>query len=438
MRLQLRMPMMKQVLTTVFILFIFTGYILGQEETNAQTQNKLTPGAIHEAALVLDTHVDIEGKDYATKKMDPGIDNPDLRCDLVKMKKGGVDGVFLAVYIGQKPEFDKNTYDKIYKKALDSFTAIKRLPQMYPERCQLALSPDDVTAIVKSGKLAIMIGMENGYPIGDSLDRLKEYYRLGARYITLSHSGHNQICDSSSQDNPINNGLSQFGKKVVKEMNRLGMMCDASHIAKKSFYDLLKESRAPVIASHSACFALTAHDRNLDDDQLKALTKNGGVIQIVAVSSFIESPAYTKAVEALRAEMKLPSRKDFYRMSKKERQALKPKMKELKEQIKELEKKIPAPDLNALVDHIDHAVKIAGIDHVGIGSDFDGGGHVPGFENHADAANITAELMRRGYSQEDINKIWGGNLMRVWRKVEAVARELQQKNTSSHSHNHSY
>lgn len=422
--------MIKRFLNLFILLLLLAGCSGTVEEKNPQPTNKPSPKAIHEAALALDTHVDIAGSHYATKELDPGIDNPKLRCDLVKMEKGGVDGVFLAVYVGQRPKFDDETYEKIYKKAIDQFTAIKRLPRMYPDRCELAFSPDDVERIAKSGKRAIMIGMENGYPIGNSLERLREYYKLGARYITLSHSGHNQICDSSSRDNPPNNGLSPFGTEVVKEMNRLGMLCDASHISEKSFYDLIKTSHAPIIASHSACYALTAHDRNLTDDQLKALTKNGGVIQIVAVSSFLESPAYTAAVKKLRTEMQLPSRREFWRMSKEERQAFRPKMKEFRQRVKELEKTIPGPDLKTLIDHLDHAVKVAGIDHVGIGSDFDGGGNVPGFTNHADSMNITAELLRRGYSQEDINKIWGGNLMRVWRKVEAVAEKLQQETTT--------
>ncbi len=411
-------------LSIALILLVLAGCTGAGEHEKPAPEISPQARAIHDKALTLDSHVDIAGSHYATKELDPGIDNPNLRCDLVKMEKGGIDGVFLAVFVGQKPVFDDNAYKKAYKKAIDQFAAIKRLPRMYPDRCEIAVSPDDVLRIQKTGKRAIMIGMENGYPIGDSLLRLKEYHQLGARYITLCHGGHNQVCDSSSQANPRNNGLSEFGKEVVKEMNRLGMIIDVSHVSEKSFFDVLETTRAPIIASHSACFALTAHNRNLTDQQLKALAKNGGVIQMVAVDDFLETPEYFEAVQKIRKELKLPPREAVYRMSRKEREPLKPKLEELEKRVKDLEKTIPGTSLKEFADHIDHAVKIAGIDHVGIGSDFDGGGKVPGFMNHGDGLNITAQLLRRGYSQQDIHKIWGGNLMRVWREVEAAAERI--------------
>ena len=340
--------------------------------------------AIHKKALTLDTHVDIPGAQYATEALDPGIDNPKLKCDLVKMNKGGVDGVFLAVFVGQKKR-DAEGYKNAYESAMVKFEAIHRLAEkMYPDRCELATSPGEVERIAKTGKRVIMIGIENGFAIGKDLSNVERFYNLGARYITLSHNGHNDICDSCNPRKKLgdkkaeHNGLSKFGEKVVAEMNRLGIIADVSHISVESFYDLINVSKAPIIASHSGCRALAEHPRNLNDEQLKALARNGGVIQIVALGGFLKlgSP--------------------------------------------------PPADVKIYVDHIDHAVKVAGIEHVGIGSDFDGGGGIAGFNDHSEALNVTIELVRRGYSEEDISKIWGANFLRVWREVEKVAQELQK------------
>ena len=389
---------------------------------------------IHERAITLDTHVDIAGSQYATEKLDPGIDNPELKCDLVKMEKGGVDGVFLAVYTGQGKRDDKG-YKRAYEAAMAKFEAIQRLTEkMYPERCELATTPDDVVRITKTGKRAIMIGIENGYPIGTNLSNIEKFYNLGARYITLSHDGHNQICDSCNPRSNLgdeeteHNGLSEFGKKVVAEMNRLGIICDVSHISVESFWDLIEVSSAPIIASHSGCRALNDNSRNLDDDQIRALSKNGGVIQVVALGSFLkpETPEHRKAMDDLREELNIPSRREMFKMTQEEQEALKPKLEEFEKRRAEIEKTVPPTNIKDYIDHIDHAVDVAGIDHVGIGTDFDGGGGIPGFNNHAEALNVTVELVRRGYSEEDIMKIWGGNLLRVWRETEKVAAELQK------------
>jgi microsomal dipeptidase-like Zn-dependent dipeptidase len=384
------------------------------------------PKNIHEEAITIDSHVDIDD-DYATKELDPGIDNPWLRCDLTKMERGGMDGVFLVVYVGNEEVFTAEDYPEAYEKAIKRFKAIHRLTEeMYPDRCELATSPEDVTRIARSGKRAIMIGIENGFPLGEDLALLKEYYNLGARYITLCHSRHNQICDSSRPEEPLHNGISEFGKKVVAEMNRLGIMCDVSHISEKSFWDLIEISKAPIIASHSGCSALNPHNRNLTDDQLRAVAKNGGVIQIVALGSFLkdETPEHKKAMNELREELGLPGRREMWRMTRKELLPLRPTLDEFERRRAELEKIYPATDLMDFVNHIDHAVKVAGIDHVGIGTDFDGGGGIPGFYNHGEAKNVTDELLKRGYSDEEIKKIWGENLLRTWNEVERVAAEL--------------
>jgi membrane dipeptidase len=375
---------------------------------------------IHNDALTIDTHVDIDGPHYATKELDPGVDNPNLRCDLTKMENGGMDGVFLAVFIGQRPDFGIEAYKKVHNDALERFEAIHRLPAMYPDRCELATSPSAARKVVQSGKRAIMIGLENGYPIGDNLSHISDYYDLGARYITLCHTKHNQICDSSSPAEAKHNGLSGFGQEVVAEMNRLGMMVDASHASEKSFYDMIEHSVAPIICSHSGCTSVRDHDRNLTDEQLRALAQNGGVIQIVGLGHYLkaESEEHANATTALWNELELPSRQELWNLSAEERKIWEPKIDEYRARRKEIEKTIPGQTLTDFMDHLDHAVKIAGIDHVGIGTDFDGGGGISGFDNHGEALNVTIELVRRGYSEKDIRKIWGENLMRVWSRVE--------------------
>ena len=387
-----------------------------QQMTEQQIIN--TAKMIHEEAITLDTHVDILNATYATKACDPGIDNPKLKCDLVKMNKGGMDGVFLVVFVWQD-ERDEEGYRNAYESAMGQFEAIHRLAEkMYPDRCELATSPGEVERIAKTSKRVIMIGVENGFAIGKDLSNVERFYNLGARYITLSHNGHNDICDSCNPRKKLgdketeHNGLSEFGEKVVAEMNRLGIIADVSHISVESFYDLIKVSKAPIIASHSGCRALAEHPRNLNDEQLKALARNGGVIQIVALGGFLRLglSQRRKAISDLKEEL------DEGRI----------KIEQFLEGMKEIDAKYPSVSLSDFVDHIDHAVKVAGIEHVGIGTDFDGGGGIAGFNDHSEALNVTIELVRRGYSEEDISKIWGANFLRVWREVEKVAQELQK------------
>jgi len=265
---------------------------------------------------------------------------------------------------------------------------------------------------------------------------VKAFYDRGARYISLTHSGHNQIGDSSSDRNPPRSGgLSAFGKQVVAEMNRLGMMVDVSHSAPTTFWDVVKTSKAPIIASHSGCKAVNDVDRNLDDEQLQAVAKGGGVVQIVALGSYLkaDSPERAEAVRKLREEIGMqpggrartggpPAQSqtpEEQAEAQKRRAAYMARM-------QAIDAKFPPATLKDFADHLDHAVKVAGIDHVGIGTDFDGGGGILGFNDASEAPNVTEELVRRGYSEKDIAKIWGGNLLRVWRDVEKVAgRELK-------------
>jgi microsomal dipeptidase-like Zn-dependent dipeptidase len=405
-------------LKTIFLAVLLMTLVNGSHRLTAKRGIVDRAREIHEKVLTLDSHVDVLSSRYATKAVDPGIDNPKLKCDLVKMKKGGVDSVFLAICAGQRKR-DTEGYRNAYKSVMGRFEAIHRLTdKMYPSNCELARSPKDVERIVGTGKKAIMIGIENGFAIGKDLPNIKKFYHLGARYITLSHNGHNDICDSCNPKQELgdqeaeHNGLSEFGEKVVEEMNRLGMMVDVSHISVKSFWDVIAVSQAPIIASHSGCRALVDHPRNLNDKQLRALAKDGGIIQIVGYGGFLKSDFFRRR-NAIRDLQK--------RMEGGEIEAEKYRTK-----LKEIDIKYRPVSVMDFVDHIDHAVKVAGIEHVGIGSDFDGGGGIEGFNDHSEALNVTIQLVRRGYSEEDIGKIWAANFLRVWHRVEEAARKLQK------------
>jgi membrane dipeptidase len=390
--------------------------------------------AIHARALTIDTHVDMRNGDY-------GVLTPGQKCDLVKMKQGGLKAVFLAVFVGQRQAFDAAAYKTAYESAMKQFEFLHGLTEKtHPELCGFATSPEDVERIASSGKRVILTGLENGYPVGEDLANVKVFFDRGARYITLTHSGHNQIGDSSSDRNPPRHGgLSPFGKQVVAEMNRVGLMIDVSHIAMSSFRDVITLTKAPVIASHSGCKAVNDVDRNLGDEQLKAIAKNGGVVQIVALASYLkaEAPERTEAVRTLREELGMPAGgRGGGRQGgppapglTPEQQAEAQKRREAyMERMKDIDAKFPAASLTDFINHIDYAVKVAGIDHVGIGTDFDGGGGFPGFNDHSEALNVTVELVRRGYSEKDIDKIWGANLLRVWRDVRQEA-DREQRST---------
>ena len=273
------------------------------------------------------------------------------------------------------------------------------------------------------GKRVYGVGIENGYALGTDLSLVEQYYDLGTRYITLTHSGHNDIGDSSTpRSGPAeeHGGLSEFGEDVVREMNRLGIMIDISHVSDNTVRDVFALTEAPIIASHSGARALSNVPRNLSDELLQGLRNNGGVIQVVALDSYLreDPPEKVEAIENLREELGLTSWEAFRSMSDEERAAY-------QERMDAIEAQWPGADLSDFVDHIDYIKNLIGIDHVGIGTDFDGGGGIPGFNDASEAPNVTEELVRRGYTDEEIRKIWGENLLRVWRDVEAVAAEIQ-------------
>lgn len=379
---------------------------------------------LHQSVITVDTHVDIPGN-FATPDVDPGV-RGNRKVDIPKMVEGGLDAVFFAVYVGQG-ERTPEGYAQARNQAEAKFAAIRRMAeQMHPDKIELAYSPADVVRIHESGKSIACIGIENGYAFGRDLALLERYYGLGARYVTLSHNGHNDICDSANPNPRLGDeeeeygGVSEFGEQVIAELNRLGIMIDVSHVSKASMLDAVRLSRAPIIASHSGVRALADVSRNLDDEQLLALRDNGGVVQITAVPDFVrvDPPEKVQALEALREEMGFTGYQGRPTLTPEQRD-------EYRRRVAELDERWPRPTLQDFVNHIDYAVQLIGVDHVGIGSDFDGGGGVVGWDDASESANVTVELVRRGYTDEEIRKIWGGNLLRVWGDVERVAAEIQ-------------
>lgn len=380
-----------------------------------EEQLKRKADKIHLSILTVDTHCDTP-MDIYSSDLDLGVRHSEGCVDFPRMKEGGLDAEFFAVFTGQGPR-DDSTFNKVHEKALEIFSAIHKNVEKNKLLSGIALTPDDAYRLKKEGKIAAFIGVENGYLIGRDISRVKQYYDLGARYITLAHTKNNDICDSSTDPKgPENNGLSEFGKKVVKEMNRLGMMVDVSHISDKSFYDVLKISVAPVIASHSSCRALCESPRNLDDNMLQALKQNGGVIQICILSDYLKVPEKNPEMDAKLAELK-QKYGEYASLPEDKKKLMRAEYNDIHNKYAKL------ATVKDAVDHIDHVVQVIGIDHVGIGTDFDGGGGIDGCRTVAEMKNITIELLRRGYSKKDIEKIWGGNVMRVLRKVEKISKE---------------
>jgi membrane dipeptidase len=370
---------------------------------------------IHNDFLTVDTHCDTP-MSLMDSDFDLGVKHEKGCVDFPRLKEGGLDAEFFAVFTSQGLRND-SSYNKVYQEALRICDAIHRNVEKNSSVAELAYSPDDAYRIKKEGKIAAFIGVENGYPLGKDITKVKQLYDYGARYITLCHSGNNDICDSSSDPKgPESNGLSQFGAEVVKEMNRLGMMIDVSHISDKSFYDVLKASIAPVIASHSSCRSLCSSPRNLTDDMLLALKANGGVIQICILSNYIKTPDPNPELDAKIKELK-DKYGAFSSLTDEKKKSYRDERWEIFNKYRKL------ATVSDVADHIDHVVQVIGIDYVGIGTDFDGGGSVDGCRSVAEMKNITIELLRRGYSKTDIGKIWGGNIMRVFREVERAAEE---------------
>lgn len=405
----------------------------GTAETSAGTDAGTADArAIHQRVLTIDTHDDIPFT-FATEGEgnDPGL-RDGRQVTLPKMREGGLDAGFFIVYVGQMDRRDPANYQQAKDLAIQKFEAIHRMTDtLYADQIGLAYTADDVERIHGEGRLVAAIGIENGFVIGRDLSLVEDFFNRGARYMTLAHNGHNDISDSAQPRFDFGDvgeehgGVSDFGAEVIAEMNRLGMMVDVSHISKNAMMEAVSLSRAPVIGSHSSTLAVANHPRNMDDDQLRAMRDNGGVVQITALGAFVkvDAPEKGEAVRALREEMGItPGAGGFGAALA----ALTPEARaEYDRRMEEINQQWPPASVEDFVDHVDHAVSVAGIDHVGISSDFDGGGGIVGWQDAAETFNVTEALVRRGYSEEEIAKLWSGNILRVWRDVERIASEIQ-------------
>ena len=409
---------------------------------NCQDSKKtLTPEQIHNNVITIDTHDDIDVNNF-TDSLNYTSDT-DTQVNLPKMNKGGLDVSWFIVYTGQG---DLNTEG--FKKASDNaeakFDAIDRLVSEYaPDQIELARSAADVRRIWKSGKKVAMIGVENAYPMGLDTANMKRYYDRGARYVSLAHNGHSQFSDSNTGEKDsiwLHDGLSDLGRQMVNKMNYYGIMIDLSHPSKKANLEMLALSKAPVIASHSSARALCDHSRNLDDEQLLAIKNNGGVVQTVALGSYLNAEK-VKSFNSLRDSVydeaasnmgiKMISMREIRKLPSSEISKYRASYKKIvdasKGKIEEIKKIAPPVSVVDFVDHIDYLVKVMGINHVGISSDFDGGGGIEGWSDASETLNVTKELVVRGYSEEEIKKIWGDNLLRVMEEVEGISKKLQGK-----------
>lgn len=397
--------------------------------------------AIHEKVITIDTHCDFDVDNFTDANN--YMQDLNAQVTLPKMKNGGLDVAWFIVYTGQD-SLNPAGYDKAYQQAMDKFNAVHRLTKDYaPNEIELALNSDDVKRIHASGKKAAMIGVENGYPIATNIARVKEFYDLGARYMSLAHNGHSQLSDSNTgeeKDVWLHNGLSDLGREVLAEMNKYGMMIDVSHPSKEAMREMIKLSKAPLIASHSSARALCNHSRNLDDEQLQWLKENGGVVQTVAFAAYVNtekakafSDAMKKVYEsaASKAGFEILTYDELKALSTEKRETYRKAYTAVKEsaktQIDSLYEHGNPVNVADFVDHIDYMVNKIGIEHVGISSDFDGGGGIYGWNDASESFNVTLELVKRGYTEDQIALLWGGNLMRVMDDVQRVAGEIQNQ-----------
>jgi len=373
---------MNSYLKTIFLLIIIAVIYLLKINNDKNTLIEKAK-SIHNNIITLDTHCDIDVRNF-TDSINYS-QNLNTQCNIPKMESGGLDVAWFVVYTGQG-ELSDEGYEKAYNNAISKFNAIQNLVNIYaPEKIGLALTSADVKKIHRSGKKVAMIGIENSYPIGLDIKNVEKFYDMGARYMSLSHNGHSQLSDSNTGESDgvyLHNGLSELGIEVIKEMNRLGIMIDVSHPSKEAIRQMIEISKAPVIASHSSARTLCNHSRNLDDEQLGWIKENGGVVQTVAFKSYLNSE-----------KSKLSSNNKV--------------------------------DVSDFVDHIDYLVKKIGINHVGISSDFDGGGGIEGWKDASETFNVTLELVERGYTEAEIEKIWSGNLLRVLDEVSVISDKLK-------------
>ena len=394
---------------------------------------------IHDLVITLDTHVDINTRNFTADNN--YTTDLDTQVTLPKLEAGGLDVAWFIVYTGQGP-LDDAGYTAAYANADDKFNAIHRLAsEIAPARVEIAYDSADVHRIAADGKKALMIGVENAYPVGLDLSRIEEFHTRGARYMSLAHNGHSQFSDSNTGERDgvwLHNGLSELGRQAVVEMNRLGIMVDVSHPSREAIMQMLDISRAPVIASHSSARTLNDVSRNLDDEQLIRIRDGGGVVQTVAFRGYLNSEkndAYLTARDDLYEELagqldfEILDRGAVAELDAVQREVYQQNMSRMRElavsRMAEIHTVAPPVDVADFVDHIDYLVDLIGMDHVGISSDFDGGGGVEGWNDASETFNVTLELVRRGYSEEEIGQLWSGNLLRVLDEVQQIAFEIQ-------------
>jgi len=399
----------------VLLLLLVAPQLHAAERSRAEAEK--VAARVLEHAIVIDTH-----EDTPQMLLDNGYDLADpaspYMVSIPKLRQGHVGGAFFSIWVDVK--WPRAT---LIQRALDLIDAVDEQVARHSDTLGFATTADDIERLHREGKIAILMGLEGGHIIRDDLRVLDTYYRLGVRYMTLTHTANTDWADSSA-GKPQANGLTDFGRQVVAQMNRLGMMVDISHVSDQTFYAALAASKAPVIASHSSCRALSNQKRNMSDDMIRALAKNGGIIQINFFSAFLD-PDYAAALKKAGPQIDAAVAAARKAYARKGRQL--PWREEQRIGMK-IAAGIPAPPLERVADHIDHAVQVGGVDHVGIGSDFDGIESAPqGLEDVSKIPNLVVELARRGYSDEDLEKILGGNLLRVMRQVEEVSRQIRNE-----------
>lgn len=384
--------------------------------------------SIHESAIIIDTHADTPQR-FLDGNFDLGQNTPvtDGHIDLDKIKRGNLAAEFFSIWV--EPDFRGHYAHR----AMDLIDSVYQQAARHPDRMTMAFTADDIVRARQQHKFAALMGIEGGHAIENDIRLLREFYRLGVRYMTLTWSNTNEWADSSGDiNNPKvqrHKGMTDFGKNIVREMNRLGMIVDISHVSDDTFYQAVEISRAPVIASHSSSRALTPAPRNMTDDMLRAVTRNGGVVMVNFYSAFIDAN-YLKASTDPEKIKQRDAEVEAFKKAHPHADGTPLTYDEYAPIEKKWAAQFPRPPLKSLIDHIDHIAKVAGIDHVGLGSDFDGVTSLPeGIDSVADLPKITEALVARGYTSEQIHKILGGNFLRVMREVEKVSREIQAEHS---------
>jgi membrane dipeptidase len=405
--------------TRVVVLCAVCGLIAAAILARAARADEISERAhkLHFSSIVLDTHDDTT-QHLFSKDYDLGKRNPDVHVDIPRMREGGMNAIFFSIWIDARI-----TGPPAVQKALDQIDAVRENVKKYSKDLVLARTADDVRRAHAQGKIAALMGVEGGHMIGNDIRVLRIFADLGVRYMTLTHFYNDEWSDSST-DKPAHNGLTDFGKDIVREMNRQGILVDISHVSDKTFYDALEVSKAPLLASHSSCRALCNHVRDMSDDMIKALAAKGGVIQINYEKSFIDQ-AYKDAYDKTAGGV-VEHINEVTKNCNNDEACIAREMAKLQKNLT-AEGKLPHVSWERIIDHIDHAVKLVGADHVGLGSDFDGADMPEGMEDCSKLPKITEALLRKGYSEGDIRKILGENTLRVMEQAERVSRELQSQ-----------